>query len=176
MQSLLTKARNGDEKAEKELFQHLLVRFRSFATRAIGGEEADDVAQDACMAVLRKYKTATFSKGFAPWAYGVLKMEIRSHIHVRKRKPRTLTRDFETGHSAVQSTSQPDYDLKRRLIDCLRQITKHNRTYARVLNFVHQGYGRKEVCERLQIKPNNFYVILSRGRRLMRTCLRGGSI
>lgn len=176
MDSLLARARDGDIDAEQEILRRLSVRFRALATRRIGADEAEDIVQEACLAVLRKYKTESFTKGFVAWAYGVLKMEMRSYV--RKRSDRTARVDSRprVDELATPSPKEVDYDLKRRLIACLRLIIKRHQSYARVLNLIHQGYKSDEVCHRLRIKPNNFYVILSRGRQLMRTCLERGAV
>jgi RNA polymerase sigma factor (sigma-70 family) len=176
MNSLLIRARNGDSDAEKQLFQHLFVRFRAFATHRMREEEAEDVAQEACLAVLRKYKTETFTTGFNAWAYGVLKMEVRAHIRTQTSRTSRLDSKLETDQIAATSSTEAGYTLKMKLAHCLRKIIRHNRSYARVLNFIHQGYRSDEICRRLGVKPNNFYVILSRGRKLMKTCLSKGRI
>ena len=60
MDQIFARAREGDEKAEQELFKYLFVRFKTLAERRIGKGEAEDIAQEACMTVLQKYKTETF--------------------------------------------------------------------------------------------------------------------
>lgn len=176
MDNLLAKAQKGDEKAEKKLFQYLFVRFKAIAKRRIGEGEAEDIAQDACLTVLQKYKTETFSKGFEAWAYGVLKMKIGNYIQGLMVKQKSLAPESEADQTLKSSSPEPDYNLKRKLIDCLKQIIKRNPLYARVLNFIHQGYQTSEICKRLQIRPNNFYVILNRGRGMLKTCLETGRI
>ncbi|MFH1891550.1 MAG: RNA polymerase sigma factor [Candidatus Zixiibacteriota bacterium] len=176
MDNRLVKALNGDEGAERELFQYLSVRFRVFAKRRVREDEVEDIAQQACLAVLRKYKTEKFTRDFEAWAYGVLKMEIKSHIRIRSDREKKLVFIPATDQIAEISSLEPDSDLKMRLIDCLRLITKHSRSYARVLNFINQGYKTDEICQRLRTNPGNFYVILSRGRRLLRMCIEKGRI
>jgi len=176
MESLIAKAREGDEKAEKELFQYLFVRFKSIAKRRIGKSEAEDIAQEACVTVLQKYKNETYTKGFEAWAYGVLKMKIGNYIQGLMVKQKSLASESDADQTLINSSPEPDYNLKRKLLDCLKQMIKHNPLYARVLNFIHQGYQTSEICERLKIKPNNFYVILNRGRGILKTCLETGSI
>ncbi len=176
MDSLLSRARDGDSTAEKELFEYLLVRFRAFATHRMREDEAEDVAQEACLVVLRKYKTETFTTGFKAWAYGVMKMEIKSHLRTRQSRAAKLDYGSDYDQAVNGSSSEVDLDLRIRLSDCLRKIVKRNRSYARVLNLIHQGYGCDEICQKLRIRPNNFYVILSRGRQLMRVCLKRGSV
>jgi len=176
MDELLTRARQGYEKAEKELFQCLFVRFKALAKRRIGEGEAEDIAQEACLTVLQKYKTETFTKGFEAWAYGVLKMKIGNYMQGLMVKQKSLALESEADQTQKLASPGPNYDLRRKLINCLKQIIGRNRLYARVLNFIHQGYKACEISQRLRIKPNNFYVILNRGRRLLRTCLETGRI
>ena len=176
MDELLSRAREGDRKAEKELFQYLFVRFKTFAKRRIGEGEAEDIAQEACLTVLQKYKAETFTKGFEAWAYGVLKMKIGNYMQGLRPRQKGLAPESEADQTQKFASPAPDYDLKRKLIDCLKQLIKRNRLYARVLNFIYQGYKADEICQKLRIKVNNFYVILNRGRRLLRTCLETGRI
>ena len=176
MDKLLARAKEGDGKAEKELFQYLFVRFKTFSKRRIGEGEAEDIAQEACLTVLQKYKTETFTKGFGAWAYGVLKMKIGNYMQGLLVKQKSFVPESEADQTQKFASPEPDYDLKGKLIDCLKQIIKRNPLYARVLNFIHQGYKTDEICQRLRIKSNNFYVVLNRGRRLLRTCLETGTI
>lgn len=176
MNQLLTRAKEGDEKAENDLFQYLFVRFKTLAKRRIRGEAAEDIAQEACLTVLKKYKTETFTKGFETWAYGVLRMKIGNYLQGRRFKQKRFVPEPEIQQTTKIASPEPDYILKKVLIDCLKKIMKRNPRYARVLNLVHQGYKTDEICQRLQIRPNNFYVILSRGRRMLRTCLETGRI
>ena len=43
---------------------------------------------------------------------------------------------------------------------------------ARILNLVYQGYNTDEISEKLMIKPSNLYMILGRGRKMLRKCLK----
>jgi RNA polymerase sigma factor (sigma-70 family) len=176
LSDILTRAKGGDKNAENELFQYLFVRFKTIAKRRIGEGEAEDIAQEACFTTLQKYKTETFSKGFEPWAYGVLKMKIGNYIQGLMVKQKSWASESEADQTLINSSPEPDYHLKRKLLDCLKQIIKHHPLYARVLNFIHQGYQTSEICQRLEIKPNNFYVILNRGRGMLKTCLETGRI
>jgi DNA-directed RNA polymerase specialized sigma24 family protein len=57
MEQLVEAAQQGDPRAQEELFGNLLVRFRRFALRKVGAGYADEVAQEACVTIHRKYKT-----------------------------------------------------------------------------------------------------------------------
>jgi len=57
------------------------------------------------------------------------------------------------------------------LVECLRELIRGFPRYARVLNLVQQGYGTEEICERMTISRNNLYVLLSRGRKVLKDCI-----
>jgi RNA polymerase sigma factor (sigma-70 family) len=169
MEELAQKARGGDAVAEKQLFEKLSERFRYLAKLKIGEEHCEDLAQEACMTVFEKYKEETFKVGFLPWAHGVLKMKIGNYL---QKKGRKADREQDMGEDADIGTSRPaNPDVKRFLLECLRELIKAGGHYARILNLSYQGYGTDDVCERLGIVPNNYYVALSRGRTMLRRCL-----
>ena len=81
MKQLLERALVGDKEAEKELFQYLFVRFKLFAKqKGRGVQDAEDIAQEACVTILEKYKSQSFTAGFEAWAYGVLRMKIGNFL------------------------------------------------------------------------------------------------
>jgi RNA polymerase sigma factor (sigma-70 family) len=176
MDQLFDKARGGDKKAERELFEYLFVRFKTLAERRIGKGEAEDIAQEACLTVLQKYKTETFTKGFGPWAYGVLKMKIGNYMQGLMVKQKGFAPPEEADRAARVKSPEPEYELKRKLIDCLKKMIRYNRRYAQILNYFQQGYTTDEICGRFHIRPNNFYVILNRVRGLLRTCMETGRV
>jgi len=176
VKDLLDRAVHGDESAEKALFEYLFVRFQHFAKRRIGREDAEDLAQEACLTVLQKYKTENFTKGFEAWAYGVLKMKIGNFLQGPLQKRKKTVSEPKNPWIMKSESQAPLSDLKRQLLRCLKKIIKQNPTYARALNFVHQGYKTDEICQKLGIKSNHFYVILARGRHMLETCLKTGKI
>lgn len=176
MDQLFAKAKEGDTQAEKELFQLLFVRFTTLAKRRIGKGEAEDIAQEACVTVLEKYKTETFTKGFTAWAYGVLRMKIGNYMQGRMLKEKSMVPATDFDQAEHSLSTKPDYDLKLKLIDCLGKLFKMNRRHAQLLDFFYQGYTTDEICRKIKIKPNNFYVILNRVRQMLKTCLETGTI
>jgi RNA polymerase sigma factor (sigma-70 family) len=173
---LLDRARQGDEAAEKEIFEFLLARFTAFATRKIGGKDAADVAQEACLTIVKKYRDEKYTIGFEAWAYGVLKMTIRNFLRYRRYREKTSAPEFEIDRSGKTWEQEPDFELKRNLLDCLKQIYKRNPLYARSLNLRYQGYQTEAISEMLHVAPKNYYVLLSRGRKLLKECLETGRI
>jgi RNA polymerase sigma factor (sigma-70 family) len=173
LEDLVTQAKAGDKKAEELLFRYLLVRFKAIAKRRIGTRaDAEDVAQEACVTVLEKYKAAMYPRGFPAWAYKILRNKIGNYY---KGKPdRDSQEDIDRIPDAL--SVPPDCDTKMMLIRCLRQIMEKNPTYARILNLAYQGYRTEEICRRLGITSNNFYVTLSRARKMLKKCPERGVI
>ena len=177
MNHLLARAREGDKSAEKQLFEYLFVRFRLFAKHRVREEEeAEDIAQEACITVLEKYRSERFTEGFQAWAYGVLKMKIGNHLQSAAAKQSRIMTQPATNWVRGMSSPSSDPVLRRRLVDCLRKILKVNRRYARALNLAYQGYETDEICKKLNLGRNNLYVILNRGRSMLRTCLETGEV
>jgi len=174
MEQLLAKAKAGDKQAEKQIFDHLFVRFKSLAVRNIGTEDCDDLVQETCMTILEKYKDTTFKVSFTAWAYGVLKVKMIKYLQLKQRDLERQSSLNEEVDSPQDSTDDPV--LIRMLIDCIKKISKVYMRYARALNLNYQGYKTEEICERLDIKPNHFYVTLNRGRALLKECLETGGV
>lgn len=177
MDELLAQARQGDEAAERKLFQNLFERFSLFAKTKIQREaEAEDIAQEACLTVLEKYKTQTFPSGFIPWAHGVLKMKIGNYLQKTAIRRKTLVSSATASGKEGASSLATDPEFRRQLTECIRKIARANRRYARVLNLMYQGYETDEICDRLKLNRNTVYIILSRGRSMLRTCLETGEV
>jgi len=172
---LLEKARNGDVKAEEALFGILIVRFTAFATRKIGEDQAEDIAQEACKIILQKYKTTSFEVGFEAWAYGVLKNTIRNYWHRMNVREGVMTSEVPV-INVRGSSSNPDHELKLTLIKCLKKIMNAHPRYAKILNLVTFGYEPIEIQQQLEITKSNYYVMIKRGRLMLNTCLETGRI
>ena len=75
--ALYGNARQGDEAAEKELFQYLTARFNYLAQLDIGNEaDAEEIAQEALMTVVQKYREIDIHTSFSSWAYKVLENKV----------------------------------------------------------------------------------------------------
>jgi RNA polymerase sigma factor (sigma-70 family) len=172
---LMRDAKAGDADAERNLYQLLFVRFTTIAKRTVG-RDAEDLAQEACLTVLEKYKTADFHKGAAAWAHQVLKNKIGNFIQGAMVKQKKTVSEDDEGTAEAVNPPIVDPLLKRDLLACLRRMTKKNPVYSRAMNYSFQGYSTEEVCKRLKIKPGNYFVILNRGREMMKNCLETGRV
>jgi len=111
---------------------------------------------------------------FAAWAHGVLNRKFLDYVKTKQHRAAHRAEISNPGHWHGQAP--PDPTLKSRLLDCLRKVSRVHRQHARVLNLHHQGYSTSEICERLNVKTGNFYVMLSRARILMAHCLETGGV
>lgn len=176
MDELLERVKAGDQAAEKQIFAILHVRFRSIAKRRVRDEgSAEDIAQDACVTVLEKYKTEEFTVSFEAWAYGVLRMKIGNYFHMLKTVREKLSAESEI-EAMPGSPGNVDSEFKAKLLHCMKKILAVNSTYARALNLTYQGYKTDEICQKLGVVPSHFYVILNRGRSMLRLCLDKGEV
>lgn len=174
MKDIYEKAKNGDRQVEQELFRELFVRFRHFAARKVGDEEAKEIAQSACVTILEKYKTETYTVGFQAWAYGVLKLTMLKSYQNRSRqrdKEIRLPEGFQ-----VTISDEPHPMLRAQLLECIKSLSKSFQKYARIIILHYQGYTTGEICRKLGLNPKQYYVYVGRGRSLMRECLLKGGV
>ncbi|MFQ6104594.1 MAG: RNA polymerase sigma factor [Candidatus Glassbacteria bacterium] len=172
---LLAEANSGNKSAEEEIFEYLYVRFKVLATLKIGEGHSHDIAMEACKIILEKYKNVEFTKSFEAWTQGIFANVMRNYFRSsRIRKDHMVQKpEFE---NKMKFSSKPDHDLRLALIDCLQKILKIHPRYARAMNLVIHGYTPEEISRKLKISQNNCYVILNRGRALLRKCLESGRI
>lgn len=177
MDDLLNAALDGDKSAENKIFKILLERFRLFARRKIRDRDiADEIAHQACLAILGKYRQEEFSVSFRAWAYGVLKMKIRNYFYHLKDDKARLSEQDDLDNAEGASFVMFDPYLEMQLLSCMEKIIRANPKYARVLNLNYQGFKTEEICSKLIMSANNYYVTLNRARSLLIYCLEKGDI
>jgi RNA polymerase sigma-70 factor (ECF subfamily) len=173
--TLYISAIKGNPKDEEKLFQELSVRFRHFLYQKIRDEgDAEEILQEAMMKISKEYKSIEFSISFSAWAYNVLKNQIRNYRRSKQHKINCV--ELQEDDNYAFNNWEPDPLFEDRLIKCFREISKYNKDYARVLNLKYQGFSVEEICAKMNITPNNLYVILSRARSILRLCVdKGGA-
>ena len=125
LDDLLGQALKGDKSAEKQIYEFLFIRFTAIAKRRIMEEQdAEDLAQEACVTVFQKYKHENFTKGFMAWAYGVLRMKIGNYLQKRQVRENTFAADFQTDRDSRLSSPAEDYELRLSLVDCMKRIIR----------------------------------------------------
>lgn len=172
---ILAKALDGDEEAENELFQHLSVRFSVFV-RYILRRNEEEIVQEACLTVLKKYRTLGPSDNFQAWAFGVLKNKIGNYFEGQKREQKRQRTDSASHRSVEWPDEERFHTLKLTLKRCLEEIDKRSPRYGQILDLSYQGYGGEEICNRLGLTTNSAYVTLNRARKMLKACLDQGKV
>jgi RNA polymerase sigma-70 factor (ECF subfamily) len=124
------------------------------------------------MTIAKKYREMEFTTSFAAWAYKVLNHKILDYFKAKRVRVEAQARMVDEKKPDVMS--QPDPALKRQLLMCLKEVSGANSRHARILNLHYQGYTTDEICRKLDLKPGNFYVVLSRARSMLELCLEKG--
>jgi len=173
--SLFEKIKNGQVDLESQLFTALSERFRYFLQYKVTTEEDRmDVIQESLKAIASKYLTVKLEVKFSSWAYGVLEKSLLHYYRSRANQQKKQA-SIEDSYSSGRSMSV-DLDLKLRLERCFEKLCHSNRRYARILNLHYNGYEIEEIIRKMALTKNNAYIILSRGRGLLKNCLKTGEL
>lgn len=171
-ETLYKQARDGDNSAKAELFAFLSVRFRVLARLKIWNEQdADDIIQNTMLTISKEVDKTDIHTNFLSWAYKVFDNRVLAYI-VKKKSVRN--RDHSSLEDSDQRQSIPteiDFDLKERLFKCFDRVRSRNIRYARVIALHYQGYTTEEICNKLDINTENLYMILSRARTMLKSCI-----
>ena len=162
----------GDKEAERILFDRLSVSFRIFAQHRLWNiEDAEDVVQEALKTVAQKCADIKIESSFAAWARRILEHKILDSVKAKQRDKRKMETAIDDADLFVGSNPNPSFVTD--LLACLRKVFGIDKRYARVLNLCQQGYTSDEICERLDVKVGHMYVLLSRARAALLSCLEG---
>lgn len=173
VQQLWQEAVQGDKRAENALFDHLRERFTVLAGLTICREDAKDVAQEACLAVLKGYKALGNPYEYNAWAQRILKNKIADYFQRRSLEKKAFAAGEPDDMIGLCENSAEYYDTMLTLKKCMQQLIAAYPPYARALRLKQEGFGTEEICERMGVTRNNLYVILNRGRKFLRDCIFG---
>ncbi len=172
---LYLRAIQSESDTETELFENLYARFTLIArNRILDEQDAEDVIQDSLIQIKKKLGQIEPESKFTSWALKVLKYNIIDYYRKKGRRTERLnTLLLESGTEPVQNS---DIKIIRILRNCLKELGQANIRYARILNFIYQGYEFDYICERLALTRSNAYSILSRARSMLMLCIDKGVI
>ena len=170
IEHLCSLAQAGNVSAERELFVRLTDSFRILAQHRLRDRaDAEEVVQDALAVVAKKYRETTFASSFPGWAHNILRNTMSSHVRQKAVRGR-LRPEVEAAMVEAVHRQVPD-EIRRRILSCLQDVARSNRKFARALNLHYQGFSTGEICSRLGVTREYFYVILARARSMLETCL-----
>ncbi|MEW5922496.1 MAG: sigma-70 family RNA polymerase sigma factor [Candidatus Zixiibacteriota bacterium] len=174
MRDLWKKAISGDIEAEKLLSRLLFERFSTLAGLVICKEDARDIAQEACAVILTEYKSLKSPYEYNAWAHKIFKNKIASYFQRKSVEKRIFSEVPNDNYESLIETSTENFEIMQVLIDCLKKLVDSFPRYARVINLVQLGFDTDEICRRMEISRNNLYVLLNRGRKILKDCVFNG--
>ncbi len=172
LEALVKAAQNGDSEAKELLLTEVIASFRLIIKHRIldqPSETREDIVQSACSTVVEKLTDADLSKGFAPWAYSILRNHIGNAYQRRDRESKRHAPSELIASVAEQGEASVVFRLA--IEDCLSQLQRENPRYCGIVELCGQGYKTDEISDKLRITPTNCHSILSRARAKLRQCL-----
>jgi RNA polymerase sigma-70 factor (ECF subfamily) len=165
---LVAAVADGDPAARRKLVERVLDRTRRTVAYLVGADrEADDMAQNALVQILRSAHTFRGECTLEYWADRITIRTAMRELRKRKRREQIEPEALVLGPQAPGVDVQADLKLVRaRLAQLLGKLTAERRT-AVVLHHVH-GYGIAEVAEMTEAPVNTVRDRLRVGRRQLR--------
>lgn len=167
------RAVEGDKTAENEVFRSLNDRFRLLAGLVMCKEDAEDISNEACAAVLKEYKNLREPYEYGAWAQRILKNKIANYFQRKSVEGKIFEGSRIFINREVSGNDNETGEMIRTLISCLKKLVSANIRYARAINLVQLGYKTEEICKKMDIGRDNLYVILNRGRSMLKNCISG---
>jgi len=174
LKELWVQAARGASVAEERLLVRLRERFTVIARLALGREDAEDVVQEACLAVIRDYRSVGNPFEYSAWAVRILKNKIASQQRKRSVEKRVFSGGEFREWTHAHTDGVPDHELILTLKRCLEKMRRKFPRYVDVLRRVQEGHSTAEICAQLDISRDNLYVLLYRARACLRDCVFAG--
>lgn len=154
---------------------------------------AEDAVQEALMAAIEKDASFAGRSGYETWVFGILKYKILDLLRLQKRQGRLQPLEDESDDDAIDRQFQhngrwepscrpaawgdPESVFENqhfwRVFDACMIALPENA--ARVFSLRElMGLSTEEICQALEIRENNCWVILHRARLRLRQCIEKG--
>jgi RNA polymerase sigma-70 factor (ECF subfamily) len=168
--ALVERVRAGEAAAFDLLVTRYLPRAFAVAYRVMGQkEDAEDLVQEAFMAVLQRIDRFEAGRPFAPWF-----MRLLVNRGLNARKARTLRQVDEIPESAAAPGTGPDRhseqaELRERMATALRGLPERQRLIVEM--FELEGFAGPEIAEILEISDGTVRWHLHEARKALRKAL-----
>ena len=164
---LIRRAQQGDEQAIDALYRRHSGRVYTVVRRLVGDDaQADDVAQEAWLRVIRGLPTFREQSLFSTWLH---RIAINCALH-RRRREHHRERELELPESLADSCPPDEPLLRLRLQTALDRLPEGMRRVL-VLHDV-EGYTHEEIGEMLGVAAGTCKSQLFKARVKMRSLLR----
>ena len=168
--ALVERVRRGDAAAFDTLVTRYMRRAFSVAYRVMGQkEDAEDLVQEAFLAVLQRIGTFEAGRPFAPWFFRIL-----VNRGLNARKSRSLRTVDEIPESAASRGPSPERaaeqtELRERLAKAMEALPERQRVIVQL--FELEGFGGPEIAEILEISDGTVRWHLHEARKTLRRAL-----
>jgi RNA polymerase sigma-70 factor, ECF subfamily len=148
---------------QKDVFAYIL-------TLAPDRNDAADIYQQTCLALLEKQEQYDPGRAFFPWACGFALNEVRRFRRAHHRERMQLSDAVIESLASVQLKSASQIEGKLDLLmDCLESLPADKRETL-MQCYAHRG-GMRELAVRLALDPNTLYKRLERTRKTLMECM-----
>lgn len=169
---LMRAATRGDAAAYRQLLEELAPVLRRTVNRGwrkCDSCEAEDVVQEALLALHLKRHTWDPSRPFLPWVRAVARNKLTDAL---RRRPRQVHLPIDDMADALASDAVVDTD-RADAVQLLAGLKGRRREI--VYSIFVEGASSREVAERLGMKEGTVRVALHRGLQAMARAFRGGA-
>jgi RNA polymerase sigma-70 factor (ECF subfamily) len=168
---LLERAATGDRGSEALLVQRLRPAMQAFVRRRIRGAEADELVQDAVLALIGAIRERRVAEAapLGAFALGICRNLLRDGARAAERRAELWER-YGQAEEPVAAPPPGDELFNRGVLeDCLAQLTQRARAVVR--RAVIDGESNPEIAQALELKEGNVRVIRHRALAQLRECL-----
>lgn len=148
---------------QKDVFAYIL-------TLSPDRDDAADIYQQTCLALLEKQAEYDSRREFFPWACGFALNEVRrfrrAHHHERMQLDDAVIESLASIQANSASKIDRQLDL---LMDCLASLPADKRETL-MQCYSHHG-GVRDLATRLDLEPNTLYKRLERIRKILMECM-----
>lgn len=165
----------GSGQIPNEQFVSLLARHHSLIRGFIGTllphqTDAEDVFQQTCLVLWRKWSTFDSEQSFSAWACGIAFYEVKNFQRVQSRDRHYFSEEVLSLIAEQQTSSLSETDQqKQALDDCIKKLDTENQQL--ILDCYHGQRAIKDVAEQLGRSSDAIYKKLSRLRLRLMDCM-----
>ena len=125
---VIQRASAGERTAQREIYEHYLLRTFRLVRRIVGEPDAEDVTQDSFIKIFAKLNTFRFESQFTTWLHRLVVNEALQHVRIRSRsEARTfgdaIVKLAKVGDLEVQLFESPDKGIVASWLSHDRRLT-----------------------------------------------------
>ncbi len=168
-QDLIARARAGESKAERELYEAHVERVYRLCFRFAGDDDlARDFTQDTFIRAFERLHEFRGQSQFGTWLHAIAVSIALNGLRKVKRF-RSREADLEEGAGVAGTDRESEPDLKRKMADAIDALPEGYRTVF-VMHDV-EGYTHEEIAAALGVETGTSKAQLSRARAKLRVAL-----